>query len=78
LFKARRINEICQNYGVPLKAAALQFVLAHPAVASVLSGARSPQEIEENFELIQYPIPKEMWGSLKEQELIDPSAPLSE
>ncbi|MDA4130480.1 MAG: aldo/keto reductase [Thaumarchaeota archaeon] len=76
LAKARRINEICQKYGVPLKAAALQFVLAHPSVASVLSGARSPEEITENFEMIQFPIPAEVWRTLSEQGLIHSQAPL--
>lgn len=72
LLRARQINDVCAGYGVPLKAAALQFVLAHPAVTSVLTGARSPEEITENFEMIQYPIPDKMWIALLERDLIDP------
>ena len=40
--RVRRIEEVCGRHGTPLKAAALQFPLAHPAVAAVIPGARSP------------------------------------
>ena len=48
LDKASRIAAVCERHGVPLKAAALQFILAHPAIASVIPGARSLAEVEEN------------------------------
>ena len=49
LEKARSIKDVCDRHGVPLKAAALQFGLAHPAVAATIPGARSIEEIEENL-----------------------------
>jgi len=78
LNKARRISKVCNSFNVPLKAAALQFPLAHPAITSVLSGARSSEEITENVEMIQYPIPKEMWEELIKLQLIDPRSPIPE
>ena len=56
LEKARRIAR-CSRHGVPLKAAALQFILAHPIIASVIPGARTPMEMEENAGMIRRPIP---------------------
>jgi len=75
LAKARRIKTICDQHGVPLKAAALQFVLAHPAVAAVIPGARTPQEVEENFRLLQHPIPAALWQDLKREGLLEATAP---
>ena len=46
--KARRIAAVCERHRVPLRAAALQFILAHPAIVSVIPGARSVAEVEDN------------------------------
>ncbi len=73
--KARRVEQICQRFSVPLRAAALQFPLAHPAVASVIPGARSVAELEENFRLMSYPIPAAFWAALREAQLIPAGAP---
>lgn len=73
--KARRIKAVCDRYGVPLRAAALQFILAHPAIVSVIPGARSIAEVEENVQLISHPIAEAFWVDLKEQGLIAESAP---
>jgi D-threo-aldose 1-dehydrogenase len=63
--RARRLDAVCRRHGVPLKAAALQFAGSHPAIASVLVGARSPKEIAENAELLDVPIPIELWDELR-------------
>ncbi|HZU43228.1 MAG TPA: aldo/keto reductase, partial [Terriglobales bacterium] len=60
---------------VPMKAAALQFPLAHPAVASVIPGGRSVEEMEENFRLISHPIPKDFWSDLRRAGIIPDEAP---
>ena len=73
--KAARIAAVCERYEVPLRAAALQFILAHPAIASVIPGARSVQEVEENVKLVETPIPAELWADLKNRGLIDPASP---
>jgi D-threo-aldose 1-dehydrogenase len=66
---------VCERHGVPLRAAALQFILAHPAIASVIPGARSVKEVEENVRMVEKPIPAELWTDLRERKLIDPNAP---
>jgi D-threo-aldose 1-dehydrogenase len=75
MHKARRINEVCERYQVPLKAAALQFILAHPAIASVIPGARSVAEVEDNVRMIEFPIPTDLWAELKQADLIAATAP---
>jgi D-threo-aldose 1-dehydrogenase len=60
---------------VPLKAAALQFPLAHPAVASVLCGVRSAEEIDEDERLFRTPIPTDLWAELKRDGLLREDAP---
>lgn len=73
--KVRRIESVCSRYAVPLKAAALQFPLGHPAVASVIPGARTPEEMEENVQLINHTIPSDLWEELRQENLLLPEAP---
>jgi D-threo-aldose 1-dehydrogenase len=75
LQKVRKVEEFCKRHDVPMKAAALQFPLAHPAVASVIPGARSVEELEENFRLVSHPIPAEFWTDLRKARLIPDEAP---
>jgi D-threo-aldose 1-dehydrogenase len=74
--RALRIEEICLRHGVPLKAAAMQFAAAHPAVATTLTGARSPTEIEENVAAYSLAISPVMWEDLLAEGLIASSAPV--
>ena len=69
------IERICAQFAVPLPGAALQFPLGHPAVTSVLPGARSTAEFDENLRFARHPIPAELWRALREQNLIDAQAP---
>ncbi len=75
LEKARRIAAICDRHEAPLKAAALQFGLAHPAVAATIPGARSIAEVEENIRMADHPIPDALWRDLHAERLIHPDAP---
>ncbi len=59
--RARQLDGICAAHGVPLKAAAMQFPLAEPAVASVVMGASRPDEVAENVALASLPIPGALW-----------------
>lgn len=63
---ARRdaLAQACARHTVPLAAAAIQFPLRHPAVTSVLVGARSPAEIEEDARLLEVAIPDDLWREL--------------
>ena len=62
--RAHRLADTCESHGVELKAAALQFPLRHPAVATVLTGCRSAAEVEENVRLFRAPVPEELWKEL--------------
>lgn len=73
--RAQRLVEVCQRHGVPLKAAALQFPIAHPSVAAVLTGTRSRAELDENARLFDLPIPGELWDDLKAEGLLADDAP---
>ena len=74
--RAREIGRICQRYGVPLRAAAVQFPLAHPAVVSVLVGVRSPAEVEEAVAAFRHPVPPDLWDELRRTGLIPAEAPV--
>jgi D-threo-aldose 1-dehydrogenase len=58
------LEAACARYAVPLAAAAIQFPLRHPAVASILVGARSPGEIRTDARLLVDDIPDELWSEL--------------
>ncbi len=73
--KTQKIQAICQNFDVPLPAAALQFPLAHPLVTSVIPGAMAPEHIRDNVEWLQHTIPSELWSQLKEQKLLRDDTP---
>jgi D-threo-aldose 1-dehydrogenase len=73
--RVNAIRAVCDSHGVPLIAAALQFPLAHPAVAAVLPGPRNVEEMEENSQLLRYPIPPGLWEDLRNVKLIRPDAP---
>jgi D-threo-aldose 1-dehydrogenase len=73
--KTRRIRAVCGRHGVPLGAAALQFPLAHPAVAAVIPGPNSPEQARCNLEWIRTPIPPDLWAELKVEGLIAAHAP---
>jgi D-threo-aldose 1-dehydrogenase len=73
--RARRLADVCARHGVDLKAAALRFPLAHPAVASVLTGARSAAEMAENARLFAQPIPRALWDDLRRERLLGDHVP---
>ena len=73
--QARRLDAICRRHNVDLKAAALQFVLAHPAVATAVPGAQSVPELEENLEMVAQEIPEDVWSEMKAEGLIPADAP---
>jgi D-threo-aldose 1-dehydrogenase len=76
LAKVERIKGIAQRYNVPVKAAALQFVLAHPAVAAVIPGASRPERIAEDHAALKASIPDDFWHDLRKQSLVAATAPL--
>lgn len=72
--RVRRIEAVCTRHNVRI--AALQFPLAHPAVASLVVGARSPEEVQANIDALATPVPSDLWVELREEGLLHPNAPV--
>jgi len=76
LKRAAQIASICQRHGVSLPAAAVQFVLAHPAIKTACLGARTAAEVERNATLFNVRIPTQLWADLKAEGLLRDDAPV--
>ncbi|WP_280151262.1 aldo/keto reductase [Piscinibacter sp. XHJ-5] len=76
LQRVHRLHQSCEEFGVPLAAAALQFPLAHPAVVSCIPGARSEAELQQILGWAALDIPRSLWTTLQQRGLIAPHAPL--
>lgn len=76
LERVSKIEAVCKEYNVPLKAAALQFVLANPAIPTNIPGTRTKTHLDENIALIEHPIPAEFWAALKKKGLVRENAPV--
>ena len=76
LAKVDKIKALCAKYGIPIKAAALQFSLAHPASAAVIPGASKPSRIQEDHDALKAKIPDDFWRDMRTQNLVAPNAPL--
>lgn len=73
--RTRRIEAHCTEHGVPLRAAALQFPLAHPAIEIVMLGARRVAEWDDALAMLQRPIPPAFWQALRRDGLVPDEAP---
>ena len=69
------VEAICDTYGVPLRAAALQFPLAHPAIEVVMLGARQASEWQDAMAMLRQPIPAGFWQALRDAGLLPAEAP---
>ncbi|MER5450348.1 aldo/keto reductase [Streptomyces sp. NPDC002766] len=76
LDRALHIKAVADRHGVPLRAAALRFPLGHPAVASVLSGARSAGEVRDTVDQMRRTVPAALWDELRAAELLPPHVPV--
>lgn len=76
--KAQAIEAVAERHGVDVKAAASQFVFAHPAITCIIPGTRQPARVEENFNLLIDEIPSAFWDDLRAESLVHESAPLPE
>jgi len=74
--RVQELEQVCAEFAVPLPAAALQFPLGHPAIASVVAGCVTAQESTNAAKLFSHPIPREFWQALRERGLVDARAPL--
>ncbi|MEQ9039571.1 MAG: aldo/keto reductase [Silicimonas sp.] len=73
--RVRRIETVCAEYDVPLPAAALQFVVAHPAVPSFIAGTRTVDQLQKNLAWFDHPIPADFWADLKKKGVLREDAP---
>lgn len=73
--RARRLEATCEQFDVPLRAAALQFPLAHPSVDTVLVGVKTLAHWRDAVEKLAHPIPGALWDALRSAHLIDERAP---
>ena len=76
--RVARIEAVCADHGAPLAAAALQFVVAHPAVAAFCAGTRTVEQLDQNLDWFSHPIPVAFWADLKRKGLIREDAPVPE
>jgi D-threo-aldose 1-dehydrogenase len=74
--RVKHIAAICDSHGVPLPAAALQFPLAHPAIAAIIPGPRNADEFTQNLALLRHKIPASLWSDLRQAGLLHPEAPV--
>lgn len=76
LGRVSALQAVADDYGVPLGAAALQFVIAEPAVSSLCLGVRNVAELRQLVDWYRTAIPVEFWTTLRDRELIDERAHL--
>lgn len=74
--KVAQINTIATRFNVNVKAAALQFALANPAVAAVIPGSSRPGRMAEDLAALNAPVPAEFWAEMRRQNLVAENAPL--
>lgn len=76
LARVAAIEAVCTRHDVPLRRAALQFPLGHPAVASLVMGAVKPEEVEDQAAELSAPIPAALWTELKAEGLLGADVPV--
>jgi len=76
LERVRHIEATCAVYNIPLAAAAVQFVLAHPAVSTALLGMASAAEVSTNLSLLNQIIPNSLWRDLQANGLLATNVPI--
>ncbi|RGO15227.1 aldo/keto reductase [Bacillus cereus] len=74
--KVNKMKNLANGHGISIKAAALQFSLANPAVAAVIPGASKPERIAEDQAALKTVIPAAFWEEMREQKLVAVNAPL--
>ena len=74
--RALELDALCRKHGTELKAAALQFCMAHPAVTVAVLGARNAAEVSDNIAMSRKTVPPAFWQELRARKLVDTRAPL--
>lgn len=74
--RALELDALCRKHGTELKAAALQFCMAHPTVTVAVMGARNAGEVADNMAMTEKAVPAAFWQELRARKLVDVRAPL--
>jgi D-threo-aldose 1-dehydrogenase len=74
--KREKFRAVAARYGVDLRTAALQFSSAADVAVALVVGARTAQQIQEDWNSLQAKIPSDFWTELKQQGLIEANAAL--
>ena len=74
--RVAQIERVCGRHDIPLRAAALQFVLGHPIVAAIIPGAVAAGQVNQTLDAVQVSIPAAFWAELKDEGLIAANAPM--
>jgi D-threo-aldose 1-dehydrogenase len=74
--RALELDQLCRKHGTELKAAALQFCMAHPAVTVAVMGARNAAEVADNIAMSEHTVPPAFWQELRAKNLVDARSPL--
>lgn len=75
LRRAQTLRDVCARHGVPLRAAAIQFPLGHPAVQAVVVGCRSLDQLQDSIRMFETDIPPDLWAELKAERLLPGEVP---
>ncbi|MEW2401275.1 aldo/keto reductase [Streptomyces sp. NPDC046862] len=73
--RVRELRAVCAAFGVPPLAAAVQFPFGHPAVACVVVGARSPEEVAGSVAYLRHPVPAGFWAAVRARRLLPEGTP---
>lgn len=73
--RAQKLRAVCERHSVPLRAAAIQFPLGHPAVQTVVVGCRSVEQLADSIRMFETEIPSALWEELKSERLLPDEAP---
>ena len=74
--RAVRIRQVCERHGVPVRDAAIQFPLAHPAVVSLIAGVRRVDHLDEYPAAMRRRISPSLWEDLRGEGLLAEDAPV--
>ena len=74
--RAQRIRAVCERHDVPIRDAAIQFPLAHPAVVAVAAGVRTAAHLDDYPAAMRRAIPAALWDELRAESLIPAHAPV--
>lgn len=74
--RVNHLNDICARHQVPLGAAAIQFVAAHPAVRSLIAGVGNTRELAQVCQWVVTAVPQSFWADLVSEGLLSADVPL--